>query len=401
MPGDCTALSVAKGFVTEPLLTLEIGGEVFLFMVDTGAMVLLIQPGISRAQMHPCDVEARGITGTQLYVKGEQKIEFVIRNQDEYMTFVHTFIVSPLKRCSSGILGMYFLQQVGAEISLTTQSLNIGSHTFPLRGRERGVSPVRRLITAGSEGSLSLDQEERENGPVGDWEGTEELAEAVTIPPLSVRIARCRVVRRADSAIVKVPRNQEVLVDPEGLPGVYLARVVATLDSNVSSMNASGSPPYMVNSKSSLVQHMFSPRDKVNKFVASCNGCSLVTKHDGSSLKVGTGECLLELPEGGLPVATTVPRDDLQAKSSSLPVENIFGTQVDIHQINTAQVKRKDDNKGQRTKKRILLLGYVPIQIANLSLEEINLEKQNYIRVASPIHVNDTQKCKEMFRILW
>jgi hypothetical protein len=107
------------------------------------------------------------------------------------------------------------------------------------------------------------------------------------------------------------------------------------------------------------------------------------------------------LPEGGLPVATTVPRDDLQAKSSSLPVENIFGTQVDIHQINTAQVKRKDDNKGQRTKKRILLLGYVPIQIANLSLEEINLEKQNYIGVASPIHVNDTQKCKEMFRILW
>jgi hypothetical protein len=28
-------------------------------------------------------------------------------------------VVSPLKRCSSGILGMDFLQRVGAEISLT------------------------------------------------------------------------------------------------------------------------------------------------------------------------------------------------------------------------------------------------------------------------------------------
>jgi len=373
------ALSVKKGIVTKHVLTTVIGGEEFLFMVDTGAMVSLIQPGISRAQMHPCDVKARGITGTQLDVKGEQKIEFFIRNQDDYMTFDHTFIVSRLKRSSSGILDMDFVQQVGAEISLTSQSLNICSHSFPLRGRERGVSPVRHLITVGFGGSLNLDQEEGDSKPVGDWEGTVELAESVTLPPLSVKIARCRVVCRADSAIVKVPRNQEVLVDPEGLPGVYLARVVATLDSNVSSMNAGGLYPYMVNLKSSLVQHMFSPRDKSDKFVISCNGCSPVTEYDGGFLKVGTGECLPELPQGVLPVGTTSPGDDLQAESSSLPVENIFGTQVDTHEINTAQVKRKGDNKGQIVKKRIQLLGYVPIQIANLSLEEIYLEKQKNI----------------------
>jgi len=63
---------------------------------------------------------------------------------------------------------------------------------------------------------------------VGDWEGTVELAEIVTVPPLSVRIARCRVVRRGDSAVVKVPRNQAVFMNPEGLPGIYMARVVAT-----------------------------------------------------------------------------------------------------------------------------------------------------------------------------
>ena len=135
---DCTALSVAKGLVTEPVLTLEIGREVFSFMVDTGAMVSLIQPGISIAQVQPCDVQARGVTGTQLEVIGEQKVAFIMRNEDYYMAFVHTFVVSPLKRCSSGILGMDFLQQVGAEISLTTQLLKIGHYSFPLRGRERG-----------------------------------------------------------------------------------------------------------------------------------------------------------------------------------------------------------------------------------------------------------------------
>ena len=43
------------GIVTEAVLTIDIGGEEFLFMVDTGSMVSLIQPGISRAQMQPCD----------------------------------------------------------------------------------------------------------------------------------------------------------------------------------------------------------------------------------------------------------------------------------------------------------------------------------------------------------
>jgi predicted aspartyl protease len=63
---DHNALSVAKGLVTEPVLTIEIGGREFVFMVDTGAIVSLIQPGISEAQVRSCDVQARGVTGTQL-----------------------------------------------------------------------------------------------------------------------------------------------------------------------------------------------------------------------------------------------------------------------------------------------------------------------------------------------
>jgi len=63
---------------------------------------------------------------------------------------------------------MDFLQQVVAEISLTTQSLSIGRYSFPLMSREQGISTVRRLINAGSEESSSLDPEETGSEPVGD-----------------------------------------------------------------------------------------------------------------------------------------------------------------------------------------------------------------------------------------
>jgi len=109
---------------------------------------------------------------------------------------------------------MDFLQRVGAEISLTTQSVNIGRYSFPLKRREQGHLTVQRLINAELRGPPHPDSEERNSEPVEDWEGTVEPAESVKIPPLSARIALCRVVRRDDSTVIKVPRNQEVLVDP-------------------------------------------------------------------------------------------------------------------------------------------------------------------------------------------
>jgi len=158
------------------------------------------------------------------------------------MTFVHTFVVSPLKRYRSGIFGIDFQQQVRAEISLTAQLLNIGHYSFLLRDREGGVSPFRRVINAGSGGSSCIDQEGRESEPVGEWEGTVEVAEAVRVSPISVSIARCRVVKRDDSPVVKVSWNQEVLVDLEGLPGMQLAGIITTLEYSKSSSNVGGSP---------------------------------------------------------------------------------------------------------------------------------------------------------------
>jgi len=384
----CTALSVAKGLVTEPVLTLEIEGEEREFMVDTGAMVSLIQPAVSRACVQPCDVQARGVTGTQLEILGEQEVEFILRNNDDWKSFKHTFVISPLRRCSSGILGMDFLQRVGAEISLTTQSLCIDRYSFPLRGRESEVSDVRRLINAEQTEPLSPDQEERGVGFVGDWEGTVELAETVTVPPLSVRIARCRVIRRDDPMVGKVPRNQEILVEPGGLPGVYMARVVATLQGNVSSSKVL--PVYcpdVVHRMSSLVESVFSPLGILNTcdtFVAGSDG-DIAADVTSSNEEAGMGECLPQMPGGGLSDTTTSQGNDLQAEEGSRPVENP-GNRVDTKDNKTVQGNKgqpskksqKDSivNVDKQVKKGTQILGYVPIQIANLSLEEVKLQKQ-------------------------
>jgi hypothetical protein len=194
--------------------------------------------------------------------------------------------------------------------------------------------------------------------------------------------------------VVKVPRNQEVLVDQDGLPGVYMAWVVAMLNGNLSSSNVSGSLPFVVKSrKSSLVESVFSPQ---GKFVAGSDGnVDVAVDVTSSNGKADSGECLPQLPEGGLLVAATSHGNDLQAEGGSRPVENQFGIQVDTKYDKTAQddigqpswESRRDKvvNGDKQIQKGTQILGYVPIQVVNLSLEEVKLERQTYVGKASPV----------------
>jgi len=233
---------------------------------------------------------------------------------------------------------------------------------------------------------------------VGDWECTVELAETVTVPPLSLRIARCRVVRRDTSTVIKVPRNQEVLVDPKGLPGVYLARIVATLQESMSSSNAGDSTPFMVSKvKSPLVEFVSSPCDEEN--VNRDDSRQFALRGDSISGS-GTGECLTRMTGGGLPVAATDHRDDPQIRRSPLPVEAGIGTQIDTthpHVLDKELGQDKSDrkrnsvnesDKWRQPHRNIQILGCVPVQVANLSLEEITLKKCTNIGVASPIQID-------------
>jgi hypothetical protein len=106
-----------------------------------------------------------------------------------------------------------------------------------------------------------------------------------------------------------------------------MAWIIATLDI-MSSSNARDSTSLVVK-KSPLVSHVLPPQKDL---VASRDGGALATSNDGGSTGTGTGECLPELPEGGLPVATTGHGNDLQAGYSSLPIENGYSNQVDTIQ---------------------------------------------------------------------
>ena len=152
--------------------------------------------------------------------------------------------------------------------------------------------------------------------------------------------------------------------------------------------------------KSPLVKSVFSPRVPHEKFVTSGDDCSRSPEVTGV-LKVGSGECLQKLPDSDCS-AVTSHRDDLQARCRSLPVENRFGNQVDtiknatqgeigLMKENKVETRNDTKYKGKNIHRRTQVLGYVPIQFVNLSLEEVDLKKQTYIGVASPIQVNETQ----------
>jgi len=175
----------------------------------------------------------------------------------------------------------------------------------------------------------------------------------------------------------KIPRQQVVLIEPEGLPGILMARIVATF-CNCDASNASGLGPPVVG-KSPLVIKRISPCETV---VPEIVDDTFVTDSNDGFLKVGAGECLSELADSGSRVVTTSLEKDLQAVVSSLPVGNICDNQVDTLKINAAQISTKGlgklpqdrenkdysstKNKRKDIQQRTQALGYVAIQIFNL-----------------------------------
>jgi hypothetical protein len=217
--------------VTGPLLTVEIEGEVFMVMVDTGSMVSLIKPDTRKAQLRACDVQATGVSGTQLHILGVQDIKFKIGAERNSVTFVHPFAASPLEICSAGIFSMDFSHKVGAEINLTSHSLTMTDRLFRLSNSGKGAPVLPSLANDGQEGASTRRVDGANGDSVEEWVGTVELAEAVALTPLSGRIARCRVVRRDGSMDNMTPQNKVIMVDPgpKCLPRIYLARIVATM----------------------------------------------------------------------------------------------------------------------------------------------------------------------------
>jgi hypothetical protein len=159
-----------------------------------------------------------------------------------------------------------------------------------------------------------------------------------------------------------------------------------------------------------LVDNIVLPPEELRKLmcVAGSDGSAAITVCDVGVFNVGSGECKPKcLESGSVPVATTSQRNDLQAQDSvSLPVENRYGNHVDTNRLDATQKIRNKQGQVKRDRvenvtstinckrdiqRNTQMLGYVPIQVVNLSLEELELKKQTYIGVSSPVHVNEIQ----------
>jgi hypothetical protein len=64
----------------ELLLEVQVEGETHQFLIDSGASLSLVKPGVSQAEVRPTELATRGITGTKLKSIGTHKIEIKLGN---------------------------------------------------------------------------------------------------------------------------------------------------------------------------------------------------------------------------------------------------------------------------------------------------------------------------------
>ena len=116
-------------------------GEPHQFLIDSGASLSLVKPGVSLVVIKPMDLAARGITGTKLKSLGTQEIEIELGRR----VYAHEFLVTPLDVEYSGVLRLDILRQMEAKVSLCSGGLIIGRRRYELTGldcKDRELSQV-------------------------------------------------------------------------------------------------------------------------------------------------------------------------------------------------------------------------------------------------------------------
>jgi predicted aspartyl protease len=103
-------------------------------LIDSGASVSVIKPGIAAAEICSTETTARGITGNKLKVLGMQTVVCNVGKRE----FTHDFLVSALDTEYSGILGVDILRHMGAKVDFRTSTLLIGRKCYQLSGQEDG-----------------------------------------------------------------------------------------------------------------------------------------------------------------------------------------------------------------------------------------------------------------------
>ena len=133
--GKKVGLSHLDSTRLELLLEISIHGKRHFVLVDSGASLSVIKPGISSSELLPTQTTAKGITGKKLRITGTQIITFCVGSK----TLEHEFLIAPLDVEYSGVLGVDVLKRMDAKVDLRTSALVLGrtSHRLSGQGVER------------------------------------------------------------------------------------------------------------------------------------------------------------------------------------------------------------------------------------------------------------------------
>jgi hypothetical protein len=104
-----------------PTVLVELDGVQRPFIIDTGAAVCLIEPGISDAETTATDIGIVGITGDILRLQGEQIIDFTLGGK----VLHHRFGVSAVPAAAEGLLGTDFLAAHEARVDFANGKLHL------------------------------------------------------------------------------------------------------------------------------------------------------------------------------------------------------------------------------------------------------------------------------------
>jgi hypothetical protein len=112
----------------ELAVELTIEGKRCQFLVDTGACASLVKPDIGTELAQGFSYVVRGVTGSELQIRGLRRLEF----QLGAVTYEHEFLVAEIATCCLGILRLDALRAMQATVDLWTDQLIVGRESFSL-----------------------------------------------------------------------------------------------------------------------------------------------------------------------------------------------------------------------------------------------------------------------------
>ena len=229
----------AVRLASEPYVFIEVEGTKCRFLVDTGATVSIVKPDTWQARVEKSNVAARGISGRNIKIVGEQEVNVKIGATE----CQHTFLVSEIGTPGDGLLGMDLLQTIGARVDLEAGILCIKDEVVPLQNEDGTVMVVRtptkrnEAVSCPDLAELITPQEDhteftrilagsKVSSQEPAWHAEVYLCKTTLLPPSAVRIVQGKITGRCS---LTCPR--EVIYEPvcAMIPGVVSPRLACTV----------------------------------------------------------------------------------------------------------------------------------------------------------------------------